>query len=193
MEIRIPLTAMGPKGSRKWKWNAPVRAKMPTLAVDQCMALDRDRIKWFNPEEMRGLIPIFNVCGVKTERAWDLFHDMNFLGPVTTWHCSQLRPMWPHPTSRCSPFWEWWAAFCSYMGQMFDKTRDQLNIWRWDHPRVFGDAVDHSNWETTSSGKVTSAGGWFSWYSSDDPRAKIEPPRCWQYKPGNFVAMRPLK
>jgi hypothetical protein len=32
----------------------------------------------------------------------------------------------------------------------------------------------------------------FSWYGRDDLRAKIEPPCCWQYKPGDFLAVRPL-
>ena len=31
-----------------------------------------------------------------------------------------------------------------------------------------------------------------SWSGSDDLRAKIEPPSCWQYKPGDFLAVRPL-
>ena len=31
-----------------------------------------------------------------------------------------------------------------------------------------------------------------SWYGSDDPKAKIELPSCQQYKPGDFLAIRPL-
>ena len=78
------------------------------------------------------------------------------------------------------------------MGQMFDKTRDQMNNWRWDNPHAFGDQVDRSNPQTSSSGKVKRTGEGFSWYGSDDPRAKIEPPSCRQYKPGDFLAVRPL-
>ena len=78
------------------------------------------------------------------------------------------------------------------MGQMFDKTRDQMNNWRWDNLRAFGDQVDHSNPQTTSSVKVKRTGERFSWYGSDDLRAKIEPPSSRQYKPGNFLAVRPL-
>jgi len=89
-------------------------------------------------------------------------------------------------------FWVWWAAFRSYMGQMFDKTRDQMNNWRWDNPRAFGDQVDPSNPETTSSGKVKRTGEGFSWYGSDDLRVKTEPPSCRQYKPGDFLAIGPL-
>jgi hypothetical protein len=44
-----------------------------------------------------------------------------------------------------SPLREWWAIFRSYMGQMFDKTRDQMNNWIWDNPGAFGDQVDRSN------------------------------------------------
>jgi hypothetical protein len=75
---------------------------------------------------------------------------------------------------------------------MFDKTRDQMNNWRWDNPRVFGDQVDRSNPQTTSSGKVKRTGKDFSWYGSDDLRAKIEPPSCRQYKPGDFLAVKRL-
>jgi len=78
------------------------------------------------------------------------------------------------------------------MGQMFDKTCDQITIWRWDNPLPFGDQVDRSNRQTTSSGKVKRTGERFSWYGSDDLKAKIEPPSCRQYKPGNLLAVRPL-
>ena len=78
------------------------------------------------------------------------------------------------------------------MGQMFDKTPDQMNNWRSDNPRAFGDPVDRCNPQTTSSGKVKRTGECFSWYGSDDLRAKIELPSCRQYKPGDFLAVRPL-
>jgi hypothetical protein len=78
------------------------------------------------------------------------------------------------------------------MGQMFDKTPDQMNIWRWDTPHAVRDQVDHSNQLTTILGKVKPTGERFSWYSSDDLSVKIEPPSCQQYKPGSFLAMRPL-
>jgi len=32
----------------------------------------------------------------------------------------------------------------------------------------------------------------FSWYGSNDFTAYIEPPSCWQYKPGDILASRPL-
>jgi len=78
------------------------------------------------------------------------------------------------------------------MGQMFDNTRNQMNNWRWDNPHAFWNHVDPSNPQTTSSGKVKRTGERFSCYGSNDFRAKIEPPSCWQYKPGNFPAVTPL-
>jgi hypothetical protein len=75
---------------------------------------------------------------------------------------------------------------------MFDKTRDQMNNWRCDNPRAFGDEVNRSNPQTTSSGKVERAGEHFSWYGSDDLWAKIEPPSCRPYKQVDFLAVRPL-
>jgi hypothetical protein len=65
-------------------------------------------------------------------------------------------------------------------------------IWRWDIPTVFGDQVDRSNPQTTRFGKVQRTGECIPWYSSDDLRAKIEPPSCEQYTPGSFLAVRPL-
>jgi len=149
---------MAPKGSRKGKGKATARAKMPTSVINRRLSLDRDRIKGFISEHIRGLIRIYNVCGIKDERARDLFYDIIFLDPFMTRHFSQFQLMWPHRRSRSSPFREWWAAFGSYMGQMYDKTRDQMNNWRWDNPRPFGDQVDRSNPQTTSSGKVKHTG-----------------------------------
>jgi len=83
------------------------------------------------------------------------------------------------------------AAFRSYTGQMFDKTCDQMNNWRWDNPCAFGDQVHRSNPQTTSSGKVKRTSERFCWYGSDDLRAKVEPPSCRQYKPGDFLAVGP--
>jgi hypothetical protein len=55
-----------------------------------------------------------------------------------------------------------------------------------------GDHVHCSNPQTTSLGKVKRTGEHFSWYGSDDLRVKIEPPSCRRYKPGDFLAVRPL-
>jgi len=111
---------MGPKDSGKGKGKATSNAKMPTSVVNRLLSLDRDRIKVFISEHIRGLIRIYNVCGVKDERAWDHFYDIIFLDPVTTCHFSQFQLMLPYHRSRSSPFGEWWAAFRSYIGQMFD-------------------------------------------------------------------------
>jgi len=149
---------MAPQGSRKPKGKA--RAKMPTSGINQCLTFDWDRIKGFISEPIHGLIQICNVCGIKDDRAWDLFYDIFFLDPVTTRHCSQFQLLWPHCSSSGSPVREWWAAFCSYMGQMFDKTRDRMHNWRWDNPLAFGYQVDRSNPQTTSSGKVKRVTVW---------------------------------
>jgi hypothetical protein len=67
-----------------------------------------------------------------------------------------------------------------------------MNNWRWDNPHAFGDKVDRSNLQTTSSRKVKHTGERFSWHCSDDLRAKIEPPSCRQYKPGDLLVIRQL-
>jgi len=67
-----------------------------------------------------------------------------------------------------------------------------MNIGRWDNPSAFGDQVDCSNPQTTSSGNVQRTGQRFSWYRSDELRANIDPASCRQYKPGDFLAIRPL-
>jgi len=54
------------------------------------------------------------------------------------------------------------------MGPMIDKTRDKMNNSRWDNPHAFGDIVNRSNLQTTSTGKIKHTGDSFSWYGSDD-------------------------
>jgi len=154
MEIKFQLAAMALEGSRKGQGKATATAKMPTSVINWRLFLDLNRIKGFISEDIHGLIRRSNVCGIKDEWAWDLFYDIIFLDSVTTRHCSQFQLMWPHRRRRSSPFREWWAAFRSYMGQMFDKTHDQMNIWRWDNHRAYRDRVNRSNLQTTRSGKV---------------------------------------
>jgi hypothetical protein len=78
------------------------------------------------------------------------------------------------------------------MGQMFDKTCDKMTNWRWDNHHAFRYQVDLSNAQSTSSGMVKRTLERCPWYGSDDLSAKIEPPSCRQYKPGDFLAGRPL-
>ena len=181
---------MKPKGSSKGEGKA--MAKMPTTVINRRLLFEWDHTKGFISEDIHGLIQIYNVCCIKDERACALLYDIFILDPVTTRHFSQFQLMWPHRRSRSSPFRKGWAAFCPYMEQIFDKTHDQMSNWRWDDPRAFRDQVDCSNPQTTSLGKVKRTGKYFSWYGSDDPRAEIQPPRCRQYKPGDFPAVRPL-
>jgi hypothetical protein len=109
-----------------------------------------------------------------------------------TRHISQFQLMWLNHRSRSSPVREWWAATQSYMGQMFDKTRDQIKNWWWDNPRTFGGQVDCSNLQTNSSGKRKCTGESFTLYGSNDYKSKIEPPSCQQCEPGDILASRPL-
>ena len=95
---------MAPQGSPRGKGKA--RAEMPTQVKNRSLSLDSDRIKGFMFENIRGLIQICNVCGVKDEGAWDHFYDIIFLDPVTTRLISQVQLMWPHHGSRSLPFWE---------------------------------------------------------------------------------------
>jgi len=171
---------MEPKGICKEKRMATSRAKIPTSIINRCLLFDRDCITGFISEHLCGLVQIYNVWSIKDERSWDQFYDIMFLDPVMTSHFSQFQLLWRHLRSRCSHFQEWWAAFCSSMGQMFDITRNQMSNWRWDNPCAFWDEVYRSNLQTTSSGKVKRTGEHSSLYGSDDLRAMIEPPICWQ-------------
>jgi hypothetical protein len=67
---------------------------------------------------------------------------------------------------------------------MFDKTRDQMNNWRWDNPHTLGDQFNPSNPQTTSSGKVKCTRERFSRYSSDDLRVNI---RKQYFRPGGMA------
>jgi hypothetical protein len=74
---------------------------------------------------------------------------------------------------------------------MLETTRNQVNIWRRDNPRGFREQVDCTNPRTTTFGQVERTGECFSRYRSYDLREQIEPPSCRQYKPGDFLAVRP--
>jgi len=149
-------------------------------------------IKGFISEHICHLKPTYNVCSVKDDWAWDLCYEIFFLVPVRTRHLSQFQLIWPHRRGRSSPLCEWHPAFRSYMGRMFLTTRDERNNWRWDNPRAVGIQVDHWNPVTTSLWEVKCTGERFSLHCSDDLRAKIEPPSCWQYMPGDISAVRML-
>jgi len=72
-------------------------------------------------------------------------YDIIFFDLVSICHFSQFQQMWPCRRSRCFAFQERWVAFDSYMWQMFDKTHDQMNNWRWDKAQTFGHEIDRSN------------------------------------------------
>jgi hypothetical protein len=97
---------------------------MAILVINPCLSLHQHRKKGFISAHICRLIWIYNVCGVKDKRAWDLFYDIFFLNPVMTRHFSHFHPMWPHRRSSSSSFQEWRAAFHSHMGQLFNKTRN---------------------------------------------------------------------
>jgi len=167
-------------------------AEIPTSVANRCLSLDWYRIDGLIPEHICGLIWIYIVCSSKDQRAWDLLYDIIFLDPVTTRLVSQFQLLWLHRRCRCLPFPGWWVAFHSYIGQMFDKTCDQMNNWRWVNPRAFGDQPDSFIFQTTISGKFNHTGECFSWYGSDDHRAMFEPPSCRQCKRGDLLAVRLL-
>jgi len=192
MEIHFQPVAMAPKGSRKGKGKATARAKMPTSVIHRRLSLDRNSTTGFISVCIRGLVRMNYVCGVKDQRARTSFMIESFLIPSRLATFSQFQLMWPHRRSRISHFWEWLAAFRSYMGQMFDKTRDQTNNCRWDNPRALRDQLDRSNPQTTSSGKDECKCERFSFSGSDDLRSKIEPQCCRQYKPCDILAVGPL-
>ena len=151
------------KGSRRGQWKATATGKMPLSVIYQRQSLDRDHIMGLISGHMRGLIRIQNVCSVKDVRPWDFFYGIIILDPVRTRHFSHFQRMWPHRSSRSSPFQECWAACCSDIRQTFHQTRNQMNNWRWDNPRAFRDQLDCINPQTTSSGKVKSTSERFSW------------------------------
>jgi len=143
------------------------RLKRPTLYINWWLLLDPDSILGFIPEHIDGNIRIYNHCSIKVESAWNLFYIIIFCNPITTCHISMFQPLWRYGKSRSLPFWVWWTAFCWYMGQMFDKTQDQLNNWSRDNPSAFGDQIDRSNAQITSLAKANHTVKCSSCYGSD--------------------------
>jgi len=66
---------MAPNVCSKGKEKATARAKMLTSVINRCLLLDRDHRKGSISDRIRGLIPIYDVPGIKDERAWDMFLD----------------------------------------------------------------------------------------------------------------------
>jgi hypothetical protein len=75
---------MAPNGSRKGKGKETARATMPTSVINKRLSLNQDSLKRFISDQIRGLKRIYNVCGGKDERAWDLVDDIIILDPVMT-------------------------------------------------------------------------------------------------------------
>jgi hypothetical protein len=178
MQIDFQLTAIAPKGSRKAKGKGRARVKMPTSVMNRGLSLDPDHRKEFISESIPGCTQIYKVCRIRDARALYLFYEIIFVEPVMTRHFSKFQPMWPHHRHRSSPFPEWCVAFRSYLGKMYDTTHDQMNNWRLDNHRAFGDKVDHTNLLTTCLGTVKRTGQDFSWYGYDNPLAMIELSSC---------------
>jgi hypothetical protein len=109
--VYCQFAAVATKGSRKGKGKATARAQMSSLVINRRLSLDQDRIKAFPPENIGGLIRIYNVSGVKDQRAWDLVYCIFLRDPVKTRHFSKFQLIWPHRRCRSSPFRVWWAAF----------------------------------------------------------------------------------
>ena len=166
MLIHFQLTVMAPKSICKGKGKATASAKIPTSVINWRLSLDRDHIKGFISEHIRGLIQIYSVWGVKDEWTWYLFDNIIFLDLVTSRYFSQFQLLWLHHWSRSSPFRSWWAAFHSNMGQMFDQMLHHMNDWMWHNPRAFRVQVDRPNPQTTSLGKVDRTSEHFSWHGS---------------------------
>jgi hypothetical protein len=179
-------------GSSNGEGKATARSKMPTLVINQCLSLYRDYINEYISENISGWIWMYNVCGISDNMALDLVYDIICPHPVASRHFSQFQLRWPHQTSSSIPFREGCAAFRSYMGRKFFKTHHRMKYWRWGNPHAFEHQVNRSNQKTSSSGMVKPTGEHFSGYSSDDLRHMIELPTCWQYKPGDILAIRSL-
>jgi len=182
---------MALRGSRKGKGKATTRATIPRAVINWCLSSAQDHIQGFIAEHICSLIRIYTVCGVKDECAWFLFYYIIYLDPVRTCHISQFQTIWPHHWSRRSPFRKWWASFRSSLGLMYNQTRDQMHSLRWHNPHDFRNQFNRSNPQTTSLETVRCTGECYSWYSSDDIGEMIELRNCWQYKPGDVLAIGP--
>jgi len=88
---------MAQKGCSKEKGKATAGAKMPTSVINSRLLLDRDRRKGFISHLIRGLIRIYNVRGVKDDRAWDLLRD------VIDFSSSHESPLFTIPATVATP------------------------------------------------------------------------------------------
>jgi hypothetical protein len=77
---------MAPKGTCEGKGKISAKANIPTLLINRRLSLDWDCIKGFIAEHIRGLMRIYNDCGVNDNGGWDIFNNIMFRDPVMIHH-----------------------------------------------------------------------------------------------------------
>jgi hypothetical protein len=70
---------MAPQGSREGQRKATARGIVPTAVINRHLSFNWESIKGRISKLIIGLIQILHVCGVKNQRAWDIFYDIIFL------------------------------------------------------------------------------------------------------------------
>jgi len=83
------------KGQPHKKGEGNYHVKNPDIGYKSTPVVGSGPDKGIHLVHIGGLLRISNVRGVNDERASDLFYDITFLDPVTTWNFSQFQLMWP--------------------------------------------------------------------------------------------------
>jgi hypothetical protein len=93
-------------------------------------------------EQVRAMIRMYGMGGVKDGATDQLFYEILFLDPLTTQHFGRFQPMWEHCTSTQPPFLEWWTQFRAFFRDCLDKMR------------AFNNRYQEEKWNTYHANEV---------------------------------------
>jgi len=97
------------------------------------------RARWLYAEQIRALIRLGGLTGVKDSNSLSLQYYILFVDQTTMKHFAQFQAMWTHRNDREGEYHEWWDAFRAFLRDCFDKTRAQLNAVAAQAPAAIGD------------------------------------------------------
>jgi hypothetical protein len=103
-----------------------IRRLTPTERMKAALELDGFG-KSIMAEQLRAMIRMYGIGGIKDGAIDQLFYEILFLDPLTPRHFGRFQPMWEHRNNTQPPFLEWWTQFQAFVRDCLDKTRASNN------------------------------------------------------------------
>jgi hypothetical protein len=103
-----------------------IRRLTPTERMKVALELE-GFAKSIMAEQLRAVICMYGIGGIKDGPIDQLFYEILFLDPLTTRHFGRFQPMWEHRNSTQPPFLKWWTQFRAFVRDCLDMTRASNN------------------------------------------------------------------